>query len=273
MRGDRLAAVLLWGAALLTLGVLLALVGHVLARGLPVVDGEFLMARPSSMGRAGGIFPTVVGTVALAALAVAVAAPLGVGTAIYLAEYTRRGRLVEMIRFATDSLAGVPSILFGLFGFLLFVVRLGLGWSVLSGGLTLAVMILPTIIRTAEEAIRAVPESYREVSYALGGTTGQTVVRVVLPSALPGILTGILLGVGRSAGETAAVIFTAGTALRLPRSLLDPARSMSVHFFILAREGISPDNAYGTAAVLVLAITAVNLTAYWLLQRFQARRH
>ncbi len=271
-RADRLAITALGLSGLLTGALLTLIVGHVLARGLPVIDAAFLLTAPERMGRAGGIFPSVVGTLAVTALAVAIATPLGVMTAVYLAEYTREGFFVRLCRFATAALAGIPSIIFGLFGFVLFVIRLGLGWSVLSGGLTLAIMILPIIIRTAEEAIRAVPRSWREISYALGGTRWQTVTRVVLPGALPGVLTGVMLGVARSVGETAAVILTAGTTLRLPRSPLDPVRTMAVHFFILAREGISMDQAYGTAAVLILLILGVNFVAYWLLGRITARR-
>jgi phosphate transport system permease protein len=147
-----------------------------------------------------------------------------------------------------------------------------MGWSILSGSLTLAFMILPTIIRTSEEAIKSVPYSYREVSFSLGATLWQTVRKVVLPNALPGIVTGIMLSIGRSIGETAAVIFTAGSSLRIPHSLFDSIRTMSVHFYILAREGISSQNAYGTAAVLIISILLINLTSYWLMNRFIAKR-
>jgi phosphate transport system permease protein len=220
------------------------------------------------MGRAGGIFSTIVGTLALTFLAILIATPLGVGSAIYLAEYTRENWLTRVIRFGSECLAGIPSIIFGLFGFILFVTKLGLGWSLLSGGLTLAFMTLPTIIRTSEEAIRSVPYSYREVSFSLGSTRWQAVTRVVLPSALPGIATGVILSVGRSIGETAAVIFTAGSSLRLPTSLFSSSRTMSVHFYILAREGISMANAYGTAAILIISILAINLLAYALMNKF-----
>lgn len=160
----------------------------------------------------------------------------------------------------------IPSIIFGLFGFIFFVVMLKMGWSLLSGGLTLAIMILPTIIRTSEEAIRAVPHSFREVSFSLGATRWETVMKVVLPNALPGIVTGLMLGIGRCISETAAVIFTAGSSLRLPQSGFDSVRTMAVHFYILAREGLSNENAYGTAAVLIIAVLLTNLTAYWLMR-------
>jgi phosphate transport system permease protein len=266
------AFVILGSATLLTLAVLAFIIGFVLQKGLPVLSLRFLFTNPQDMGRAGGILPMVVGTVLLPVLAVTLATPLGVGTAVFLTEYTRESRVTRLIRFGTDCLAGIPSIIFGLFGFIFFVTTLRMGWSILSGGLTLAFMILPTIIRTSEEAVKAVPKSFREVSFSLGATRWQTVRKVVLPNALPGIVTGVMLGVARSIEETAVVIFTAGSALRMPTSLLDSTRTMAVHFYILAREGISTENAYGTAATLVILILAVNLLAYWLMHRVMAKR-
>jgi phosphate transport system permease protein len=224
------------------------------------------------MGREGGILSTIIGTFAVTLVALLFAAPLGVGTAIFLKEYTRESKISRIIRFGTDCLAGVPSIIFGLFGFVFFVLFLKMGWSILSGGLTLAAMILPTIISTAEEAIKTIPSSYREVSYSLGGTKWQTVTRAVLPNALPGIFTGIILGVGRSIGETAAVILTAGSSLAMPTSLFSPIRTMSIHFYILAREGISMEMAYGTGAALILLVLMINSTANWLLNRYIRHR-
>ena len=267
------AAVAVLGlATLFTLAILVFIIVFVLNKGLPVVSLAFLFSHPEDMGRAGGILPTLIGTLALPLLAIAIALPLGAGTAVYLSEYTEETRLTRAIRFGTDCLAGIPSIIFGLFGFIFFVTLLQMGWCLLSGGLTLALMVLPTIIRTSEEAIRAVPRSYREVSFSLGATRWQTVCRVVLPNALPGIVTGVMLSIGRSIGETAAVIFTAGSSLRLPQSLFDSVRTMSVHFYILAREGISNENAYGTAAVLIIAVLLVNSLSYWLMHRFLAGR-
>ncbi len=262
---------LLWLLTAITVFVLFFIIIYVLKRGLPVVSLEFLSKNPAEMGKTGGIFSTIVGTIALTLMAILFATPLGVGSAIFLTEYTRENRITRIIRFGSECLAGIPSIIFGLFGFILFVTRLGFGWSLLSGGLTLAFMILPTIIRTSEEAIRSVPYSYREVSFSLGSTKWQAVTRVVLPSALPGIATGIVLSVGRSIGETAAVIFTAGSSLHIPTSLFSSSRTMSVHFYILAREGISMDNAYGTAAVLIIAILSINVLAYSLMNMFMRR--
>jgi phosphate transport system permease protein len=255
-----------------TLVILIFVIVFILRKGLPAINAEFLFTKPQDMGRAGGILPTIVASFLLPLIAVAIAAPLGVSTAVYLTEYTRESRVTRMIRFGADCLAGIPSILFGLFGFIFFVTILHMGWSLLSGGLTLALMILPTIIRTTEEAIRAVPNSYREVSFSLGATRFRTTAKVVLPNALPGIVTGIMLGVGRSIGETAAVIFTAGSSLRMPASIFDSARTMSVHFYILAREGLSSEKAYGTAAVLILSVLTVNMVAYGLMNRFIRKR-
>jgi len=266
------AIVILGGATLLTLLILIFIIGFILEKGFPVLSLSFLLDNPKDMGRAGGIFPTIIGTLLLPLLAIIIATPLGIVTSVYLSEYTQETRMTRIIRFGTDCLAGIPSIIFGLFGYIFFVITLGMGWSILSGGLTLAVMVLPTIIRTSEEAIRAVPKSFREVSFSLGATSWQTVKRVVLPNALPGIVTGIMLSIGRSIGETAAVIFTAGSSLRLPSSILDSTRTMAVHFYILAREGLSAENAYGTAATLIIAVLLVNLSAYWLMNRFIAKR-
>jgi phosphate transport system permease protein len=267
-----IAKFMIWIAALSTIAVMILILFQILKEGLPVLSLGFLLDPPKNMGREGGIFTTIIGTGALTAVAIIVGAPLGVGTAVYLREYTRESKTSRMIRFGTDCLAGVPSIIFGLFGFVFFVIHLNLGWSILSGGLTLTAMILPTIISTAEESIKAVPYSYREVSYSLGGTKWHTVTRVVLPNALPGIFTGILLSVGRSIGETAAVILTAGSSLVMPTSLFSPIRTMSVHFYILAREGISMKMAYGTGAALILLVLIVNMVSQWLISRYIRRR-
>jgi phosphate transport system permease protein len=173
----------------------------------------------------------------------------------------------RIVRFAAECLAGIPSIILGLFGFITFVLYLKLGWSILSGGLTLTIMVLPTIIRTSEEAILAVPQNQRDVSTSLGGTKWQTVTRVVLPGALPGIVTGVMLSVGRCIGETAAVIFTAGSALPTPNSVFASGRTLAVHFYILATETDAFDMAYGTSAVLIIAILALNASAYYFMHR------
>lgn len=267
-----IAKILIWVAALSTIGVMILILFQILKEGLPVLHLRFFLDSPRSMGREGGIFSTIIGTLALTVVAIIFATPLGVGTAIFLKEYTRESRISRLIRFGTDCLAGIPSIIFGLFGFVFFVITLNMGWSILSGGLTLAAMILPTIISTTEEAIKAIPYSFREVSYSLGGTRWQTVTRAVLPNAIPGIFTGIILSVGRSIGETAAVILTAGSSLIIPTSLFSPSRTMAVHFYILAREGISMEMAYGTGATLILLVLAINIVANWFLNRYIRHR-
>ncbi|UCC12985.1 MAG: phosphate ABC transporter permease PstA [candidate division WOR-3 bacterium] len=255
----------------ITVIVLFFIIGYVFKNGLGQITWQFLTDRTRDMGKEGGIFPSILGTLFVTVLAIAIATPLGVGSAVYLVEYTRGGLIRRIISFGADCLAGVPSIIFGLFGFIFFVITLNLGWSVLSGGLTLAVMIIPTIIRTTEEAIKAVPRAYREISYSLGGGKLDTILKVVLPTSLPGILTGIILGVGRAVGETAAVIFTAGSSLGIPTSFFSSTRTLAVHFYILAREGISMPKAYGTAAVLIIIILLINFVAYRLMHRFMAR--
>jgi len=262
---------LLWTLTGFTLFILVFIIVNISIKGLPQVTPSFLLKEPMDMGRAGGIFSTIVATVYVTVLAIVLASPLGVGTAIYLTEYTREGWVTRIIRFGSECLAGVPSIILGLFGFVLFVMKLGFGWSILSGGLTLAIMVLPIIIRTSEEAIKAVPQEYRLVCYSLGLSKWQTITRIVLPSALPGISTGIMLSVGRSLGETAVLLFTAGAALRTPLSLFDSGRTMAVHFYILAREGISMPNAYGTAAILMISILLINVVAYSLMQHLMKR--
>ena len=266
-----LAKTTLWTLTGITLLILILIIVDISIKGLPHMSLSFLWQEPQDMGRGGGIFSTILSTGYITLLAILLASPLGVGTAIYLTEYTREGWATRIIRFGAECLAGVPSIILGLFGFVLFVMKLGLGWSVLSGGLTLAIMVLPIIIRTSEEAIKAVPQDYRTACYSLGMSQWQTITRIVLPSALPGITTGIMLSVGRSLGETAVLLFTAGAALRAPATVFDSGRTMAVHFYILAREGISSPNAYATAAVLMISILLINVVAYSLMQRMMRR--
>lgn len=265
---QQVAQAVLWGATALTVGLLAFIILFVMQRGLGSISWEFLTEAPRRSGEEGGIFPTIVSTLYVTLAAVLVSTPLGLGAAIYLAEYTTEGRLSGIIRRGTESLAGIPSIIFGLFGFAFFVTTLGLGWSILSGGLTLGAMILPTIIRTSEEALRAVPREYRHAAQSLGASKWDAIRTVVLPVAAPGVMTGIVLGIGRAVSETAAVIFTAGVALEMPTSFFDSARTMSVHFYTLTMEGISDEQAYGTAAVLLVTILVINAAAYTLMHRF-----
>jgi len=255
----------------LVLVVLVAIIVYILIKVLPEIGWTFLSQSPSDMGRGGGILPTIVGTLLVTLLAVVIATPFGIGTAFYLAEYTRGGILTRIIRFSADSLAAIPSIVYGLFGFIFFVTQLGLGLSILSGGLTLAFMILPTLIRTAEEAILTVPQSYREVSFSLGATKWQTIIKVVFPSAMRGIVNGLILSVGRCIAETAAVVLTAGSALHMPKSVFSSVRTMAVHFYTLASEGISMPKAYGTAALLIILIFLINVVTNILVNRMAAK--
>jgi phosphate transport system permease protein len=265
---EKLAKILIWTAALSIIAVLMFIIIYILARGLPVINWQFLTEVPRNMGREGGIASAIVGTFLVTALAIVIVIPFGIGTAFYLAEYTKESIITRIIRFSAESLAGIPSIVYGLFGFIFFVIILNLGWSILSGGFTLAFMILPTVIRTSEEAIRAVPKIYREVSFSLGATKWQTISRVVFPSALMGIVNGVILAVGRCVAETAAVMLTAGAAWRMPTSVFSSVRTMAIHFYILATEGISLENAFGTAALLIIFILLINVVANTLVNRF-----
>lgn len=265
---EKLFFSLLWAAALITIIVLIAIIGHVLINGLSHISLEFLTHEPENMGKEGGIFSSIVTTLYLALFSLIIAVPIGVCAAIFLTEYAKEGPIIRIIRFGTEALAGIPSIIYGLFGFVFFVVLLKFKYSIVSGGLTLTLMILPTIIRTSEEAIKMVPRSYREGSLALGATKWQTIYKVVLPAAIPGVLTGIILGVGRVVGETAAVIYTAGSSLGLPDSIWRPGRTMAVHLYILASEGLSKDNMYATATVLIITVFIINFAANRLIKRF-----
>ncbi len=269
---QKIASAVLYAFTAFTVIILVYIVYFVLRRGIGELTWSFLTTRPRG-GGGGGISSTIIATLYLTALGVFIATPLGLGAAIYLAEYTREGTLTKIIRFGAECLAGVPSIIFGLFGFAFFNTYLGFRYSLISGGLTLAIMILPTIIRTSEEALRAVPRSHREVALSLGASKWQSIVRVVLPSAMPGILTGVILSVGRSVSETAALLFTSGIALNTPTSLFQSARTMSIHFYLLVTEGETSalPKAYGTAAVLVLTILTINIAAYALMNRFMRK--
>ena len=260
-------------AAALTVAVLLVIVFYVLSQGMRMISPEFLLDNPRKMGSEGGIYSAIVGTFYLVGVTMAIASPLGIGAAIYLNEYTRSGRVTSIIRFANEALAGIPSIVFGLFGFAFFVILLRPitgGWSIISGSLTGVIMVLPTIVRSSEEALKAVPDALREGSLALGTTRWQTLKRVVLPCAFPGILTGLILSIGRVIGETAAFLLTLGGTLLLPTSLFDGGRTLSLHLYMVAMETGSMEVALGTAAVLIFVIFIINSLARFILQRFVA---
>ncbi len=271
---EKIAKFIMWVAAILTVTFLVLVLGYILLNGLPKVSWEFLTTEPEAMGAKGGIFSTIISTVIFTLVTLVMSVPVGVLAAIYLTEYMSRGPVAGVIRFGTDALAGIPSIVFGLFGFAFFVVLLKPvtgGWSLISGSLTAAIMILPTIIRTTEEAIKAVPVSYREGSYALGATKWQTVSRTVLPSALPGIITGVILGIGRAVGETAALLLTLGGSLFIPLSLTEPASTMSMHLYKVAMEVGAMDMAFATASVLIISVLLINTGANVILSGLKRR--
>ena len=240
---------------------LILIIGFILIKGIPGITPEFLSQSPSKMGKEGGILPIIIGTIYVTLVALVIATPIGVAAAIYFNEYSKDTRGVRIIRFFTEVLAGIPSIIFGLFGFAFFVVFLGLGWSVLSGGLTLTIMILPTLIRATEESLKTVPMSYREGSLSLGATKWQTIIKVTLPCCKSGVLTGLILGMGRAIGETAAVMLTIGGSMRIAESLLDPTRTMALHLYMLASEGVSEEKTYATAALLIIIVLIINTIA------------
>jgi phosphate transport system permease protein len=261
---EKIAKLALWVSGLVVIAVLLGIIAFVVIRGIGVINLEFLFSMPRVAGQEGGILPMIVGTLSIVVISTIVATPIGVASGIFLTEYAGHHPLSKVITFAAEWLAGVPSIIFGLFGFAYFVVLAGWDFSILSGGMVLACMILNVVIRTSQEAITAVPASYREASYALGATKWQTVSRVVLKSAAPGVLTGVILGIGRAAGETAAIMLTAGAVMRLPTSLFSSVRPMSLHVYILAMEGVHPGavaRAFGTATLLILVVLIANLSS------------
>jgi len=263
-------------AAVLTVIPIVLVVGIILFRGAPAINLEFLTAMPSDGMKSGGIMPAIVGTFLLAIGTAIVAVPFGIGAAIYLSEYATENRWTQAIRVAIINLAGIPSIVYGLFGLGLFVLFLQFGTSIIAGALTLAIMTLPVIISTSEEAIRSVPQSFRVVSVSLGGTHWQTVRRIVLPQAVPGILTGVILGLERAVGETAVILFTAAAFFlpSLPSSPFDSTMALPYHLFVISTQvpGMPIQIQYGTAAVLLIFVLGMNLLATIVRSRARARR-
>ncbi len=269
---DNVFSAFVWISAALTVGFLFWIIWYILSNGLQHVDWNFITDNYTRTGEEQGIFPMIVATIYMVIASIAVAAPLGIMTAIYLTEYAKVGsRLVKIIRFCTESLAGIPSIIFGLFGMTFFVAILGLGFSILSGALTLSILILPVIIRTTEEALMAVPQTYREGSYGLGASKIYTIWRLILPSAMPGILTSVILSIGRVIGESAPVFLTAGMVARIPDSLLDSGRTLTVHLYKLTTELFTIEEwnqAYGTATVLIVVVLLINMFTKLFARRF-----
>lgn len=258
-------------SGVITLLILIIILGYILIRGLPAISLEFLLASPKESGASGGIFPMIISSLYVTIIAALISTPLGVGTSIYMTEYAKNKTLIRLIRFGAETLASIPSIIFGLFGLSFFVIYLGLGWSILSGSLVLALMALPTIFQVSEVTLSAIPSSYKEGSYGLGATKLQTIVNVVLPAAIPGIITGVILAITRAISEAAAVMFAVGSALAVPISLFDPGRPLPLHLYILATEGISLDNAYGTAAVLVIIVLILTFITNFIVDNYQRK--
>jgi phosphate transport system permease protein len=276
---QRVAFGFFWASGLMTILVLLAIMGYIIIMGLQVIDMDFLLTPPrGGLSGEGGISSTIVTTLYLVLLTLSIATPLAVGAGIYLVEYASAlehsgwpQRIVSIARLGVETLAGVPSILFGLFGYALFVTAMHLGFSLLSAALSGACLVLPVMIRTTEESLRAVPRSYREGSFALGATRWQTIWGVTLPAALPGIITGIVLSVGRIISETAVFYVTLGGSYKMPTSLLSGGRTMALHLYYLAMDTRAFDKAMGTAAILVVCIVLINTVINHLSRRLLAK--
>lgn len=255
-----------WLAAAVTFLSLAFLLVYIMGQGLTNINMDLFAMEYNTQNVS--LFPALLDTIIMVLLALLLATPLGVFAAIYLVEYAQRGnKLVGAVRVTADTLSGIPSIVYGLFGMLFFVIYLKLGYSLLAGACTVAIMILPLIMRTTEEALKSVPDSYREGAYGLGAGKLRTVFTIVLPSAIPGILAGIILSIGRIVGETAALIYTAGTVAALPENVFSSGRTLAVHMYVLASEGLYMKQAYATAVVLVVIVIAIN----WLSSRLARR--
>ena len=253
-------------AAIFTATVLVCIIVYILIKGVPNLSPDLFAFEYNSENVS--LFPALVNTVTMTLVSLLIAVPLGVFSAVYLVEYAKRGnKLVTAVRITTETLSGIPSIVYGLFGSLLFVAKLKWGYSMLAGAFTLAIMILPLIMRTTEEALKSVPDSYREGSFGLGAGKLRTVFRIVLPSAVPGILAGVILAVGRIVGETAALIFTAGTVAQIPKNLMGSGRTLSVHLYALWNEGLAAEQAYATAVVLLVIVVLINAASSFIAKK------
>ena len=268
--GSLTARILVVLSAAITVLVLFSLIVYILVNGITHIKPELFAWEYNTSNMS--MMPAIVSTVYITILSLAMAVPAGVFSAIYLVEYAKRGsKLVKVMRTTTETLQGIPSIVFGLFGYILFVITLGWSYSLLAGAVTLAIMILPLIIRTTEEALISVPDTYREGSFGLGAGKLRTVFRIILPCAVPGILAGVILAIGRIVGESAALIFTAGTVAQVPGSLFDSARTLSVHMYALLSEGLYTDEAYATAVVLLLLVIIINAVYGFIAKKLATR--
>ena len=262
---------LTWLAGIITISVVVFLVLYILIKGIPNLTPSLFAWTYNSENVS--MMPAIINTVIMTLLSLAIAVPIGVLSAVYLTEYAKRGNpFVKVVRVTTETLAGIPSIVYGLVGYLIFVIAMKLHQSMLSGALTLAIMILPTLMRTTEEALIAVPDSFREGSFGLGAGRLRTVFKVVLPSAVPGILSGIILSIGRIVGETAALIYTSGTVAGISKSLLGSGRTLSVHMYALLSEGLYMDQAYATAVVLLILVLLINILSGLVAKKVAAKK-
>lgn len=262
--------VLTVGAAAVTSCILLFLIGYILVKGLPHLTPELFSPKFTSENNS--LLPALINTVFMTVLSLLMAVPLGIGAAVYMTEYARRGsRLVRIVRMAAETLSGIPSIVYGLFGYLCFVVTLHFGYSLLAGACTLTIMVLPLIMRTTEEALISVPDSFREGSFGLGAGRLRTVMKIVLPAAVPGILSGVILAIGRIVGETAALIYTSGTYTEICPDLMQSGRTLSVHMYSLSREGLYIDQAYATAVVLLILVVGINALSSLVAHKISSR--
>ncbi len=269
---QRIALAGIWGSGIITVLILLVVILYVLVQGVPWITWDFLTTPPAGgLSGEGGISTIIVSTIYLIAVTIVILVPIGLGAAIYLAEYAPNNRLTKVIRFGVETLAGIPSILFGVFGLAVFVTIFSFNFSILSGALTMVCLLLPTMIRTSEEAIKAVPYPFREGALALGTTRWQMISRVIVPAALPGIVTAIILCVGRAIEETAVLYLTLGGSAAMPTSLLSGGRTLSLHVFYLAMETRAFEKAMATAAVLIIIIVIINSITNWLSSRFRKR--
>lgn len=261
-----LLLICVWGSAIATFLTLAFLLLYILWQGLPNITPDLFALEYNTQNVS--LFPALVDTVIMVVMALAMATPLGIFAAIYLVEYAKRGnKMVNIVRVTADTLSGIPSIVYGLFGMLFFVTYLKMGYSLLAGSCTVAIMVLPLIMRTTEEALKSIPDSYREGSYGLGAGKLRTVFSIVLPSAIPGILAGIILSIGRIVGETAALIYTSGTVAALPTNILSSGRTLAVHMYVLASEGLFMQQAYATAVVLVIIVICINAASGYLARK------
>lgn len=266
--GSLLLLILVLAAAILTVGILVFLVGYILIRGIPYLRPSLFAWEYNSENVS--MLPAMINTLSMTLLALLLSVPFGVGAAIYLVEYAKKGnRLVEMVRVTAETLSGIPSIIYGLFGMLFFVTALKWGYSMLAGAATLAIMVLPVIMRTTEEALLCVPDSFREGSFGLGAGKLRTIFKVVLPTAIPGILSGIILAIGRIVGETAALIYTSGTVASAA-GLFDSGRTLAIHMYSLSREGMHTNEAYATAVILLIVVLIINGLSSLIAKKFEA---